>query len=159
MGVAHFKKLYFVKVKQLIIILLRSFSVNAKQQDTCDWVSQNQFLGGLDCAWGVWQANFQIDSYQWVNCDSSYSPFVGDTLDFYQSSYDGNVAVIIEGLGCIDTSYCHDICVWGIEEISNSEKKLLRIIDITGRNTEDKPNTVLIFIYSDGTTERVFRVE
>ena len=28
-----------------------------------------------------------------------------------------------------------------------------------GRETEDKPNTMLIYIYSDGTTEKVYRIE
>ncbi len=39
------------------------------------------------------------------------------------------------------------------------EKELIKIVDLMGRETEDKPNTLLIYIYSDGTTEKVFRVE
>lgn len=127
--------------------------------DTCAYVSQNYSLGGLDCAWGVYQSNFPIDSYQWVNCDDLYSPFAGDTNEFYQSIYDGNVAVIIEMQGCIDTSFCYDICSWGIEEISITQKELVKIIDITGRETNDKPFTLLVYIYNDGTTEKVYRIE
>ncbi len=47
----------------------------------------------------------------------------------------------------------------GISELSSSEKKLTRIVDLMGRETEDQPNVMLIYIYSDGTTEKVFRVE
>lgn len=38
-------------------------------------------------------------------------------------------------------------------------KNLIKIVDLMGRETEGNPNTVLIYIYSDGTTEKVFRVE
>lgn len=41
----------------------------------------------------------------------------------------------------------------------DSEKTLIRIVDLTGRETEYKTNTVLIYVYSDGSTEKVFRVE
>ena len=143
----------------IIFLITLNFSANSQITDTCEYVSQNYYLGGLDCAWGVYQSSFTIDSYQWVNCDNMYSPFIGDTASFYQSNYDGNVAVIIEALGCTDTSYCHNICVWGIEEIPLSKKELLRIVDIAGRETNDKPNTTLIYVYSDGTTEKVFRVK
>ncbi|MCB9335866.1 MAG: hypothetical protein H6586_06940 [Flavobacteriales bacterium] len=47
-----------------------------------------------------------------------------------------------------------------VVELSNSvEKELLKVVDLMGRETEDKPNTLLIYIYSDGTTEKVFRAE
>lgn len=142
----------------VVFIFLYS-CVYSQITDTCEYVSQSYDLGGLDCAWGVLYSDFTIDSYQWVNCDANYTPFVNDTSEFYQSSYDGNVAVIIEAFGCTDTSYCHDICVWGIEEISLSHKELISIVDITGKETDDKPNTILIYMYSDGTTEKVIRVE
>mgnify|MGYP001590373999 CR=1 FL=1 len=41
----------------------------------------------------------------------------------------------------------------------NVNKSLVRIVDMLGRETEYKPNTVLIYLYSDGTTEKVFKVE
>jgi len=47
-----------------------------------------------------------------------------------------------------------------LDEVKPNENlHLLRIVDIMGRETNDKPNTLLIYIYSDGTTEKVFRVE
>lgn len=41
----------------------------------------------------------------------------------------------------------------------NYTKSLINIFDIMGRKTEDKPNTLLIYVFSDGSTEKVFRVE
>lgn len=39
------------------------------------------------------------------------------------------------------------------------DKKVVGVYDLLGRETEDKINTVLIYEYSDGTTERIFRVK
>jgi len=36
---------------------------------------------------------------------------------------------------------------------------VIKIVDYLGRETEFRPNTPLIYIYSDGTAEKVFRVE
>lgn len=48
----------------------------------------------------------------------------------------------------------------GIEEISLTlQKELIKIIDLTGKETELLSNTLLIFIYSDGTREKVFIIE
>jgi hypothetical protein len=44
----------------------------------------------------------------------------------------------------------------GIEELNPySSKKLLRITDLSGKETPFRKNTVLLFIYEDGTVERV----
>lgn len=42
-------------------------------------------------------------------------------------------------------------------EISNNKPALVKIVDILGIETKEKPNTLLIYVYSDGTTEKVFR--
>lgn len=47
----------------------------------------------------------------------------------------------------------------GITELNSSQRSLLRIVDLMGRETEPKPNTLLIYVYSDGTVEKVLRVE
>lgn len=143
-----------------ILVSLINFFTYSQITDTCEYVSQNYSFGGLDCAWGVTEAAFPIDSYQWVNCDSMYSPFIADTMSFYTSSYDGNVAVIIEAYGCIDTSYCEDMCTVGINEFSiESKKEIIKIIDLSGRETEERGGEILIYIYADGTIEKVFKIE
>ena len=48
----------------------------------------------------------------------------------------------------------------GLEEIStNNNKELVKIVDLMGREVSFKPNTPLIYIYSDGTRERVLKLE
>ena len=46
-----------------------------------------------------------------------------------------------------------------IPELYSKDKELLKIIDILGRETIVKPNTPLIYMYSDGSSERVFEIE
>lgn len=38
-------------------------------------------------------------------------------------------------------------------------REVIKIVDLLGRETEFKPNTTLIYIYSDGSSEKVFRVQ
>lgn len=48
----------------------------------------------------------------------------------------------------------------GIDEYAiASQKSIIRVVDLMGRETDNKSNTLLIYIYSDGTTEKVFRLE
>lgn len=50
-------------------------------------------------------------------------------------------------------------CDLSVPKLVNNNKSLIKIIDLMGRETEFKPNTPLIFIYSDGTRERVMKIE
>ena len=53
-----------------------------------------------------------------------------------------------------------DLSVLGLGRIHNSvEKKLIKIVDFMGRETEYVPNIPLIYIYSDGTREKVMKLE
>ena len=52
---------------------------------------------------------------------------------------------------------CDDSSV-GISELTTS-KNLIQILDIMGRETSFKPNTPLIYVYDDGSIEKVFSVE
>lgn len=54
---------------------------------------------------------------------------------------------------------CSAVCAWGIDEITIGSKELVRIVDVLGRETTLKPNIPLIYIYSDGSTERVMNLE
>jgi len=42
---------------------------------------------------------------------------------------------------------------------SNKPKKLIKIVNLLGQEVEYTPNTVLIYQYSDGTSEKVFTIE
>ena len=45
------------------------------------------------------------------------------------------------------------------EEDLITNRKLIKVFDIVGKETVIKLNTMLIYLYNDGTTERVFKVE
>ena len=59
----------------------------------------------------------------------------------------------------IDEIYTYSDANSSIEEFTKNNKELVKIIDFMGRETEFKTNTPLIFIYSDGTRERVMKIE
>jgi hypothetical protein len=47
----------------------------------------------------------------------------------------------------------------GLQDLNSENKKLVRTVDLMGRDAIEKPNNIFIYIYSDGTTEKVFRIE
>lgn len=98
-------------------------------------------------------------SYQWLDCDNNYMIINGETNQSYTPAITGNYAVEVTLNGCVDTSACFLVDYTGIEELLQNEKKLVKIVDFMGRETELKPNTPLIFIYSDGTRERIIKLE
>ena len=59
--------------------------------------------------------------------------------------------------------YCENV-VFGFVNVDElvlpgKEKKLIRIVDLMGREVRDNSNSTLIYIYNDGTTEKVFKIE
>ena len=55
---------------------------------------------------------------------------------------------------------CNNDCssTSGLNELTAS-KNLIQILDLMGRETAFKPNTPLIYVYDDGSTEKVFTIE
>tara|TARA_B110000285_G_C15059978_1_gene581810 strand:+ start:105 stop:1433 length:1329 start_codon:yes stop_codon:yes gene_type:complete len=45
------------------------------------------------------------------------------------------------------------------QNFDSKSSELVKIVDFMGRETEYKPNILLIYIYSDGTTKKVYQVE
>ena len=55
---------------------------------------------------------------------------------------------------------CGNPCTLGISELNtNTTKKLSKIIDLTGREIQYQKNTTMIYIFEDGSSERVFEFE
>jgi len=98
-------------------------------------------------------------TYQWIDCDNGNAPISGETNQSFTPTVTGNYAVVVTLDNCSDTSACALVDFTGIEELTIPGKELIMIIDLTGRQTEFVPNTPLIFIYSDGTRERVMEIE
>ena len=57
-----------------------------------------------------------------------------------------------------DCDYPSDCITTSLTELTTS-KNLIQILDLMGRETTFKPNTPLIYVYDDGSTERVFTIE
>ena len=57
------------------------------------------------------------------------------------------------------SSFCASDCTVGISSLQNTPKIRVKIFDYMGRETTFKPNTALIYVYDDGSTEKVFSVE
>lgn len=55
--------------------------------------------------------------------------------------------------------YCANSCSTGIAEVAMGNKEVVKVLDLMGRETEPVPNTPLIYVYSDGTTEKVYKLE
>jgi len=114
---------------------------------------------------GVTQSGVQLTadqagvSYQWLDCDNGYAVISGETNQTYSPTATGNYAVQVTSGGCSDTSACFTVSIVGLEDLLQSDKTLVKIIDFMGRETVFRPNTPLIFIYSDGTRERVMKIE
>jgi hypothetical protein len=47
----------------------------------------------------------------------------------------------------------------GIQEINVGNKELIGIFDVLGRPTKQELNSLQIYLYSDGNTEKIFKVE
>ncbi|MFN5910372.1 MAG: LamG domain-containing protein [Bacteroidota bacterium] len=95
------------------------------------------------------QTQTALDSYTW--------PVNGQTYT-QSGTY---TAVIPNAAGCDSTITLNlTMNYTGIEDFEmNGFKKLLKITDLNGRETPFRKNTVLLFIYEDGTVERVFEAE
>jgi hypothetical protein len=111
-------------------------------------------------SWVTISGSFIADSaYEYVMIGNFFHP---DSVDIQLTSLFGNnqqVYYYIDEV-CVSTSpfTCANNNV-GLSELPKSEKHLIKIVDSMGRETENKPNSLLIYIYSDGTTEKVFRAE
>ncbi len=122
--------------------------------------------------WGICNASVYTEQFSNLNLqpnDSAWislglihydTEFFGDTISWDVCAYTSHPNYVSD-LNVPNDDYCELFILGyvGMNELDLNSKKLVRVIDLMGRETEDKPNTVLIYIYSDGTTEKVFRVE
>jgi len=139
---------------------LTSLLCNANQLTSLD-LSQNTTLEKLRC------------SSNQLNCLNISN---GNNSNFYFMEAYNN-----PNLTCIEVDYaawstanwtdidlqtsfsedCNNDCstsTVGLTELTTS-KTLIQILDLMGRETTFKPNTPLIYVYDDGSTEKVFSVE
>lgn len=123
---------------------------NAQLNSTSFTVTQNDVTLTADQTGAI---------YQWLDCDNNYAEIVGETNQSFTSQVTGNYAVEVAMNGCVDTSACYLVDYTNIDELQMNKKEVVKIVNLLGQETEFKPNTVLIYIYSDGTSERVMKLE
>jgi hypothetical protein len=119
---------------------------------------------------GIWnRALNECEIQQLYNSASPNSTQTQTALDSYTWPVNGQTYTqsgtythtLTNAAGC-DSIVTLDLTLsfTGIDEInSNGSKKLLKITDLNGKETPFRKNTVLLFIYEDGTVERVFVTE
>lgn len=103
------------------------------------------------------------------NCDASSLELIKITGGGHQWP---GIVTLIGGLGNINMDFYSPQVIWdfldgkacsetiGIPDISiNETKHLIKIVDLMGRETKLKLNTPLILLYSDGTRERVMKID
>jgi hypothetical protein len=118
-----------------------------------------------------------------LNNDSDWNPYMNmenvisfeDGSTFGSASSDICMTIEVTVMGCVEDIELNahvnngGLCLYNqstgqncslsIDELLKTEKEVVKIIDFMGRETEYKTNTPLIFIYSDGTRERVMKIE
>lgn len=103
-------------------------------------------------------------NYQWLDCDNNYAEILGETNQWYTASTVGHYAVRITYSNLcetieVDTSSCHLVEIADVNELTPNSAGLIKVVDLLGRETTIRPNTPLIYMYSDGTIRRVFKLE
>lgn len=72
----------------------------------------------------------------------TYRYYIGTQNDLYEDSIDIIVSTPLS-----------------VDELTNNKKDVIGYFDLMGRRTEYKENTPLIYLYSDGTREKVLRIK
>lgn len=115
--------------------------------------------------------NKNAESYEWGIIGFG-APIVGysDTISkSYGFGGNYNMGIIRlyieEANGCRDTMY-QQIHIRqgvqttvGISELTTVEKKIIKVYDLLGREAEVISNTILIYLYDDGSTEKVLKLD
>lgn len=103
----------------------------------------------------------------WIDLGIIYSnlnfyPGVSDTISREVCVYTSHPNDITDTIVNND-AFCRNLIFGyvGTDEIDNisNNRTLVKVVDILGREIEPIPNTVLIYVYSDGSTERVVHSE
>ena len=113
---------------------------------------------------GLISSAVQLDTYYSMDYGFQHSDF----LDAIDNNYGAHIKKglaeylnerINSGLNQIQIlgNQSHP-CINSINEFYGKERELVRVVDIIGRETTFRPNIPLIYVYSDGTIEKVIRM-
>ena len=140
-------------------------------------IATNTVLDSLS-VWNIFNADFSFtqynDSISCTNLSTNYESVVWDFGDGYFSfdenavhTYNaaGNYTITLSALtndGCLLDSIFSIVTVVStttVEEDNSATKKLIKIIDILGREVVPNSNQTLFYQFNDGTTEKKIVVE
>ena len=125
----------------------------------------NTFLYSFDINWNV--TNFNTGAF--ITSDSVYNPtFNLNNLDTVLVC----ATAIITGQGMTFACMLCDTILYnsgwimmsigqtsGLEDIQSTDRQLLKVISILGRETKESKNQPLFYIYDDGTVEKKIIIE
>ena len=173
-------------MKKILLILFVFFGLHAQSQvNYCDSVSIaisgstpttvtyttlanpfiNSFLYSFDINWNV--TNFNTGAF--ITSDTAYNPtFTLNNLDTVLVC----ATAIITGQGMTFTCILCDTILYnsgwimmsigqtsGLEDIQATDRQLLKVISILGRETKESKNQLLFYIYDDGIVEKRIIIE
>ena len=135
----------------------------------CSWssvtkldLSSNANLTELDCQFtqltclNVANGNNVNFVYMWLNGIQNLTCIEVDDVDWASANWNDFDPQYYF------SNYCNNSCsssTTGLNVHMNDTKNLIQILDLMGRETSFKPNTPLIYVYDDGSIEKVFSVE
>jgi PKD repeat protein len=125
----------------------------------------NSFLYSFDINWNV--TNFNTGAF--ITSDTAYNPtFTLNNLDTILVC----ATAIITGQGMTFTCILCDTILYnsgwimmsmgqtsGLEDVQTTDRQLLKVISILGRETKGSKNQPLFYIYDDGTVEKKIIIE
>lgn len=99
-------------------------------------------------------------NYHWIEGMGSIEGFfpahsMFESALYYRCFHSMGESFLFSFMGAND---CYSIPL-NLEELQKTEKTLVKILDLTGRETTFQPNTLQIYVYSNGAREKVFRME
>tara|TARA_B110000285_G_C15003077_1_gene552431 strand:+ start:172 stop:1071 length:900 start_codon:yes stop_codon:yes gene_type:complete len=141
-------------------LLLEHLNCNYVELASLD-LSKNSLLTWLNCGFGELEC-LNLKNGNNLNITTLYAlqnPNL-TCIEVDDSVWATNNLIFID-LTSSFSEYCNNSCssIVGLNELSSTHKQLIGITDLIGREVDFKLNTPLIYIYSDGTTAKVFEVE
>jgi hypothetical protein len=142
-------------------VLLKNFGNNFVSDCRLNHVISNQGI----CQPMVFTAHFSginlpPGDSTWVNLGLMHQEtnfFPSDSITRELCVYSSHPNYLTD-LNVPNDSYCKTFFLGyiGIEEMQPNSKTRIKITDLMGRETEYKPNSVLIYHYSDGSIQKIF---
>jgi hypothetical protein len=122
----------------------------------------NQIIHSIDSVlvYGSYRKRYLVNSTKFVIEGIGASTGLFNPLDF-QASY-CNMQMLCYSENDIPDYFLINCAMnLSVSTITahETQRQLLKIVDYFGRETEYQPNTPLIYLYNDGTTEKVFKID